>query len=100
MSEEIGSVRSGGKQGDRHEPDEYGEAENMSDYILDMRKIVGHRTILQCAASVIIINEEGKLLLGRRTDNHTWCYAGGSTEIDETVEDCAKRELFEEMGLV
>ena len=28
-----------------------------------------------------------------------WTYSGGSVEIDERVEDCAKRELAEEMGL-
>lgn len=33
-------------------------------------------------------------------DTHEWGYAGGSVEIDETVEDTAKRELFEETGLV
>ena len=36
----------------------------MSDYIQDLRKLVGHRTIMQCAASIIVINEQGKLLLG------------------------------------
>lgn len=71
----------------------------MSDYIMDLRKIVGHRTLLQCAASIICVNEKGQLLLGKRTDNHFWGYAGGSVEIDEKVEDAAKRELFEETGL-
>ena len=72
----------------------------MSDYILDLRKIVGHRTLMQCAASIICINEKGEILLGKRTDNHKWGYAGGSVEIDEKVEDAAKRELYEEMGLI
>lgn len=72
----------------------------MSDYIMDLRKIVGHRTLMQCAASVIVVNEKGQLLLGKRTDNHLWGYAGGSIEIDEKVEDAAKRELFEETGLI
>lgn len=72
----------------------------MSSYIMDMRKYVGHQTIIQCAASILCINEQGQLLLGRRTDNHKWGYAGGSVEIDEKVEDCAKRELLEEMGLI
>ena len=71
----------------------------MSDYIQDLRKLIGHRTIMQCAASIICIDEKGRLLLGRRTDNHLWGYSGGSIEIDEKVEDCARRELFEEMGL-
>ena len=72
----------------------------LSGYIMELRKIVGHRTLIQCAASVIIIDEEGRVLLGKRSDNHKWGYAGGSVEIDEKVEDCAKRELFEEMGLI
>ena len=71
----------------------------MSDYIKDMRKLVGHRTIMQCAASVICVNEKGELLLGKRTDNHLWGYAGGSVEIDEKVEDAAAREFHEEFGL-
>lgn len=72
----------------------------MSGYIQNLRKKVGHDTILQCAGSVIVMNDRGQILLGRRTDNHMWGYAGGSVELDEVVEDCAKRELFEETGLV
>ena len=71
----------------------------MSNYILDLRKLVGHYPLLQCAGSVIIENEEGEILLGKRTDNLKWGYAGGSIELGETVEDCAKRELTEETGL-
>ena len=71
----------------------------MSGYIMDLRRIVGHRTLIQCAGSVIIVDAQGRLLLGRRTDNHKWGYSGGSVEIDEKVEDCARRELSEEMGL-
>lgn len=37
---------------------------------------------------------------GRRSDNHRWVCSGGAVEIDEYVEDCAKRELHEEMGLM
>ena len=71
----------------------------MTGYMAEMRKLVGHRTIIQCAASIICIDEQGRILLGRRKDNHKWGYSGGSVEIDEYVEDCAKRELLEEMGL-
>ena len=71
----------------------------MTGYIADMRKLVGHRTIMQCAGSVICVDERGRILLGKRTDNHLWGYSGGSVEIDERVEDCARRELQEETGL-
>ena len=71
----------------------------MSEYILDLRKIVGHRPLLQVGASVIVENELGQVLLQRRADNHCWGYAGGSVELDEVVEDAARRELLEETGL-
>jgi 8-oxo-dGTP pyrophosphatase MutT (NUDIX family) len=67
---------------------------------MDLRKIVGHRPLLQVGASVIVEDKEGRILLQLRSDNHCWGYAGGSVELDEDVEEAAKRELFEETGLV
>ena len=72
----------------------------MSNYIMDLRKIVGHRPLLQVGASVIIEDNEGRILLQLRSDNHCWGYSGGSVELDENVEEAAKRELFEETGLI
>ena len=72
----------------------------MSEYIMDLRKIVGHRPLLQVGASVIVVDSENRILLQRRSDNHCWAYAGGSVELDEVVEDTARRELLEETGLV
>ena len=69
-------------------------------YIMDLRRFVGHGPLLQCAGSVIIENERGEILLGRRTDNHLWGYAGGAMELGESIEDYARRELWEEMGLI
>lgn len=71
----------------------------MSNYIMDLRKIVGHRTLLQVGASVIVEDSAGRILLQQRTDSGLWGYSGGSVELDEAVEDAAKRELFEETGL-
>ena len=72
----------------------------MSDYIMDLRKIVGHRPLLQVGASVIVEDEDNRILLQLRRDNHCWGYPGGSVELDEEVENAAKRELFEETGLI
>lgn len=72
----------------------------MSDYIMELRTVVGHRPLLQVGASVIVVDPENRILLQLRSDNHCWGYAGGSVELDEVVEDAAKRELFEETGLI
>lgn len=72
----------------------------MTDYVKEMRKLVGHRPLILCGASVLCLDGAGRVLLGRRADNHLWSYAGGALELDEVVEDCARRELYEEMGLI
>ena len=43
-------------------------------YILDLRKYVGHRPLIQVGASVIVEDAEGRLLLQLRADNHCWSY--------------------------
>lgn len=71
----------------------------MSDYIMDLRKIVGHRLLTAVGASVLAVDAEGRVLLQKRSDNGCWDYAGGGAEPDEDVEDAARREFFEETGL-
>jgi 8-oxo-dGTP pyrophosphatase MutT (NUDIX family) len=71
----------------------------MADYIKELRSLIGHRPIIHGAGSIIIENERGEVLLGKRTDNHLWGYSGGGMEIGESVEECARRELSEEMGI-
>ena len=71
----------------------------MSEYIMDLRKIVGHRPLLQAGASVLVEDEQGRLLLEQRADDGKWCYPGGSVELYENTEEAARRELFEETGI-
>lgn len=55
----------------------------------------------QVGVAVIVV-KNSKILLGKRRNSHgsgTWQFPGGHLEFGETIEDCAKRELFEETGL-
>lgn len=52
------------------------------------------------AASAIVTDEDGRILLHRRRDNEMWALPGGVMEIGESLGDCAAREVREETGLV
>ncbi len=71
----------------------------MSDYIMELRKTVGHRLLLSVGVGVLVLDGAGRLLLQKRSDNGCWDYAGGAVEPDEDVEAAARRELEEETGL-
>jgi len=68
-------------------------------YIMDLRKVIGHRPLIMPCACVILEDGEGKILLQKRADDGNWGYHGGAVELDESVEDAARREVKEELGL-
>lgn len=72
----------------------------MTGYIKFLRDHVGRAPVLRCGACVIVENAAGEILLQLRADNHCWGIAGGAVELGESTEEAAKRELFEETGLV
>ncbi|MBQ2756180.1 MAG: NUDIX domain-containing protein [Oscillospiraceae bacterium] len=67
-------------------------------YIRDIRSKIGHDELIGVGAGVFIY-KGSKVLLQRRKDNLCWSMHAGGLEIGESVEDAAKRELFEETGL-
>jgi 8-oxo-dGTP pyrophosphatase MutT (NUDIX family) len=71
----------------------------MSDYITQMRKLVGTRPLIICGAGVIVLDHLNRVLLQHRADNDMWCIPGGALEPGERLEDAAVREVQEEVGL-
>ncbi|MCK0470073.1 NUDIX hydrolase [Halalkalibacter sp. APA_J-10(15)] len=69
------------------------------DYIQHIRSIAGSQPLILTAASMIVIDDEGRVLLQHRTDTNTWGLPGGFMELGESIEEAARRELKEETGL-
>lgn len=67
-------------------------------YISEMRKYIGHQPMLSAGATVVVI-KDNKILLNLRSDTNTWGIPGGATELGETLEETAARELKEETNL-
>jgi ADP-ribose pyrophosphatase YjhB (NUDIX family) len=56
-------------------------------------------TSLVPSVNVGVRNDDGELLLIRRTDNDNWAMPGGSMDIGETIAEAGVRETREETGV-
>ncbi|WP_369201691.1 NUDIX domain-containing protein [Streptomyces sp. PU-14G] len=54
---------------------------------------------LVVAASAVVTDEHGRILLQRRTDNDLWALPGGGMEMTDSLPGTAVRETKEETGL-
>ena len=71
----------------------------MGDYIGELRKLIGTRPIIMCGANVILLDKFNRILLHHRIDKDCWGLPGGAMELGESLEETAKRETLEEIGL-
>ena len=69
------------------------------DYIQQLRQFIGHRPILMLGAVTLIVDQERRLLMMKRTDSGHWGVPGGAVELGEVIEEAAKRETREETNL-
>jgi ADP-ribose pyrophosphatase YjhB (NUDIX family) len=51
------------------------------------------------SANVIVVNDQGEILLIRRADNDNWAVPGGGMDLGESIIDTAVRETHEETGI-
>jgi ADP-ribose pyrophosphatase YjhB (NUDIX family) len=69
------------------------------DYILQLRQYIGHRPILMVGAAILVLDDENRVLLMKRSDSGCWGPPGGAVEPGEVVEEAARRETLEETKL-
>lgn len=70
-----------------------------ADYIKAMRKLIGNRELLSVGLGVLIQDQQSRILFEKRTDNGLYCFPGGSIDLGEKLEEAARRETKEEVGL-
>jgi ADP-ribose pyrophosphatase YjhB (NUDIX family) len=68
-------------------------------YLGQLRALAGERTLIAMGACGVLRDQDGRVLLIRRSDNGRWAFPSGTMELGETVRDCAIREVLEETGL-
>ncbi len=69
-------------------------------YIQSLRSIIGTRPIIAPGSAIIVLNKENEILLQLRSDTHDWGIPGGGMELGDSFEETAKKELYEETGLI
>lgn len=68
-------------------------------FILSLREKIGHDPLWLPGVSVVVLDEQGRLLLGRRSDTGCWAVVSGIPEPGEQPAACARRECLEETGV-
>jgi 8-oxo-dGTP pyrophosphatase MutT (NUDIX family) len=68
-------------------------------YVRELRALVGNRPLVVAGANVLILDDANRVLLQRRADTGLWAIVGGAMEPGETLEETARREVREEIGV-
>ena len=71
----------------------------MNDYVRWLRDAVGTGPLILVGSSVVVLDQGGRVLLIERADTGDWGLPGGLTDPGESLEDTARREVFEETGV-
>jgi 8-oxo-dGTP pyrophosphatase MutT (NUDIX family) len=52
------------------------------------------------ASNLLVVNDDGAILLQQRRDTGQWALPGGKQDLGETPRQCAVRECWEETGIL
>ncbi|WP_088288940.1 NUDIX domain-containing protein [Kineosporia sp. A_224] len=70
------------------------------EFVLRLREKIGHDLLFMPAVCGVVVDADGRVLLGRRSDTGGWTLVGGIMEPGEDVADAVVREVREETGIV
>jgi ADP-ribose pyrophosphatase YjhB (NUDIX family) len=71
----------------------------ISEYLRDLRAVVGQRLLLLPSVAAIVRDESQRVLLMRRADDGSWGLPAGAIEPGESPSGAVVREVREETGL-
>ena len=69
------------------------------EFILDLRRHVGHAPLTLPSVVAVVFDETGRVLLNQRSDDHRWALPSGCLEPGEQPAAGAAREVEEETGV-
>ena len=69
------------------------------EFIVSLRQKIGHEQLWLPGVSIIVVDDAGRLLLGRRADNGQWAVVSGIPEPGEQPATAIRRECLEETGV-
>ena len=68
-------------------------------YCEDIREMIGNSPLIVVRPSVAILDNKGQILLSRYSGT-PWGIPGGILQLSESVEECIKRNVKEDLGLM
>jgi 8-oxo-dGTP diphosphatase len=71
----------------------------ISEYVANLRRHVGTSMLMLPCACAVVVDDGGRVLLGRRADTGKWSLPAGAIDPGEQPADAAVREVYEETGV-
>ncbi len=71
----------------------------ISPYVKRIRRKIGNDLLMMPSVSVIVRDDEGRILLARHAYQNVWAFPGGAIDPEEHPYDAGVREMMEETGL-
>ncbi|MFE4664436.1 NUDIX domain-containing protein [Streptomyces sp. NPDC056716] len=69
------------------------------DFITELRESAGHQLLWLPGVTAVVFDDEGRVLLNRRSDTRRWSLIGGIPDPGEQPAACAVREVQEETAV-